>query len=97
MITKQYKIIMTVPLGKRYGTLAFTESDGAIKGTMSLFGKTEPIEGTLSNDGEVQFSGIFCTLIRNIPFKAVGTVAENEISLNVQGQRSRFKINGTEV
>ena len=55
MITRQYKIVMSVPLG------------------------------------------IFCTLIRNIPFKAVGTVAENKISLNVQGQRSHFRINGTEV
>lgn len=95
MITKQYKIVMSVPLGKRYGTLAFTENNGAIKGTMSLFGKTEPVEGTLSNDGKVELSGIFCTLIRNIPFKAVGTVAENKISLNVQGQRSHFRINGT--
>ena len=93
---RKFEIVMHAPLGKRRGTISFTECNGRIEGALVLFGNSEPFEGKIADEGTIEFSGKLATKLYTFSYKAEGTVSGNKLSLLVTGGRHCFEITGEE-
>ncbi len=94
---RKYNIVMKTPIGLRYGTMDACLADGRMTGTINLLGHSEPFDGMIGCDGNCKISGRLITLMRTIPYTAVGNVSRETIELLLEGERNRFKITGSAV
>ena len=77
---KVYDILMNTPIGKRKGELKAKIENGKLTGFLSLFGNTEPIEGTVDF-----LKGKFITLMKSVDFTADGTIDPDIVRLALKG------------
>lgn len=94
---RKYNIIMSVPLGNRYGTLAFTENDGNIIGILTILENQDTFMGTIGSDGALEFSGKIESLLRVIAYNAKGKITGSKIELHLSGTKDNFFITGEEI
>ncbi|MGM9647157.1 MAG: hypothetical protein ACI3YH_03380 [Eubacteriales bacterium] len=90
-----YDITLRTPLGKKKGELEAKIENGNLSGTLSLFGHSEPIEGTVDAAGNCFLKGKMITLMSSISFTASGTLNEKTLQLNVQGHGGHYVMVGT--
>lgn len=91
---KIYDILMHTPIGKRKGELKAKIENGKLIGFLTLFGNTEPIEGTVDESGKCSLKGKFITLIKSVDFTADGTINPDIIRLAVKGDCRCYEIMG---
>jgi len=82
---KVYDILMNTPLGKKKGELKAKIENGKLTGFLSLFGNTEPIEGTVDESGKCSLKGKFITLMKSVDFTADGTIDPDIVRLALKG------------
>lgn len=90
-----YDIRMCTPLGERCGKLRAQVQDGKLQGELSLLGKTQPIDGTVSADGLWEFQGKLITLLSTIDYRATGRRAGNTLRLSLEGNGQTYAVVGT--
>ena len=90
-----YDIRMHTPLGDRCGQMRVQVQDGRIWGEVSLLGRTQAIDGTVSADGHVEFQGTLVTLLNIIDYRATGMMNGNALLLSLEGQGQTFAVTGT--
>ncbi len=91
---KNYDILMNTPLGKKKGELKAKIENGKLTGFLSLFGNTEPIEGTVDEKGNCSLKGRFMTLMKSVDFTADGTIDLEALRLAVKGDCGYYEIMG---
>lgn len=96
MWNRQYNVTMQVPIGVRYGTMAVTADDGRVDGLLTIL-KTVPFHGVIREDGRCMLSGELITLMRTIPYEAVGRITENDLHLTLTGEQETFELSGSAV
>lgn len=92
---KLYDIQMLTPLGKRYGQMHVEERDGKLSGVLSLLGMSQPIDGTVLNDGTCEFCGCLITLKNTIEYRAKGMILPESLHFSLVGKGNRFDVTGT--
>lgn len=80
----KYRICLSVPLGKRDGTMLIHKSDGRITGWLEVLEKRNALSGVLSSDGQIELSGVLRTLLNTVHYTATGTVSGRRILLNLK-------------
>ncbi|MGN1319904.1 MAG: hypothetical protein ACI4U6_02175, partial [Acutalibacteraceae bacterium] len=55
----------------------------------------EPFNGTIDNFGNCKISGKIITLMRTIPFTAIGKLTASAVYLTIKGERNIFELSGT--
>lgn len=90
-----YDIRMHTPLGERYGKLRAQVENGKLQGELSLLGKTQPIDGTVSADGLWEFQGKLITLLSIIDYRATGRRAGNALQISLEGNGQTYAVVGT--
>ena len=77
----RYSLEMQTPLGLRRGELVLSKLGESLTGQLTMFLRTTPIfEGKLSGY-YVSFSGEMKTMIKDIRYKAEGSLRGNKISV----------------
>lgn len=84
MSEKRYRICLSVPLGRRDGTMLIHESDGKVDGWLDVMNQKNALSGALSVDGHIELSGVLRTLISTVQYTAMGTVSGRKILLNLK-------------
>ena len=90
-----YDIRMHTPLGDRCGQLRAQVQDGKLQGDLSLLGRTQPIDGTVSADGLWEFRGTLVTLLNIIDYRATGAMAGETLQLSLEGKGQTYMVTGT--
>lgn len=90
-----FDIEMHTPLGERYGQLRAQIQDGKLQGELSLLGKTQPIDGTVREDGLWEFHGKLITLLSSIDYRATGRRVGDTLQLSLEGNRQTYAVTGT--
>lgn len=94
MFEHEYQIQMYTQLGVRKGTMQLQMNHGQINGTMTILKQTEPLQGTMDENGVCHLSGRLVTLLNTIPFTAEGRITDKELELTLTGGTNRFRITG---
>ena len=95
MSDRLYDILMQTPLGKRSGTMQIRIADSRVSGMLAIMKHSEPFEGTVDAEGNCTIRGLLVTLLRRIPYTAVGTIRDGALRLSLTGERNTFEIRGT--
>lgn len=91
---KIYDVLMNTPLGQRKGVLKAKIENGKLTGFLSLFGHTEPIEGTVDENGNCSLRGKFITLMQSVDFAADGTIDCDTLRFAIKGDCGCYEIIG---
>ncbi len=94
---RKFEITMHAPLGKRHGSMRFTEKDGNISGMLELLGGKDSFKGTVAENGTIKFSGEITSRLHSFAYLAMGTITGSDMKLNVTGDRYSFRITGEEI
>lgn len=97
MKKRKYIITMNTPIGLRHGTILLILTDSCINGTLDLLEHSEPLYGSIDDNGNCKISGRLITLMRTIEYTAIGRITEKAIELSLRGERNIFKITGIAV
>ena len=89
-----YDVLLQTPLGKKKGELNAKIENGALNGFLSLLGHTEPVEGSVDENGNCTMNGKIVSLMRSIHFVANGTIDYNAIRLTVKGDAGHYEMIG---
>lgn len=84
MSERKYRICLSVPLGKRNGTMVIHESNGNVTGWLEVLEQKNMFSGMLFDDGQIELSGVLRTLLSTVPYTATGTVSGRQILLNLK-------------
>jgi hypothetical protein len=79
---RMYRVCLTVPLGKREGTMLLRETDGRVDGWITLMKKKNSLSGVLSGEGRLTLSGVIRTLVGTVNYTATGAVVGQKVFLN---------------
>ena len=91
---KIYDIILHTPLGKKAGELKAKIENGKLSGFLSVLGHTEPIEGTVDENGNCSVKGRLHSLMKSVDFTADGTIDYDALRLAVKADASYYEIMG---
>ena len=98
MTEKQYRICMSVPLGRRVGVMTVRESGGEVSGWFELMNHRNDFIGLLTDDGCLTLSGVLHTLISTIKYTAVGEIRGRELTLSLKtAAGAYYPISGEEL
>ncbi len=97
MSEKVYRVFMSTPLGKKYGTLATNIAGSDLSGHLDILAHSEPFAGTIDSKGNCAISGVFTTLMRRVPYKATGTLSDCSVHLMMQGERRTYELSGNRI
>lgn len=91
---KIYDVLLHTPMGKKKGELKAKIENGKLTGFLSLLGHTEPIHGTVDENGGCSLKGKFITLMKSVDFTADGTIDYDTLRLAVKGDCSYYEMMG---
>lgn len=80
----KYRICLTVPLGRRNGTMLLNQSNETFTGWLDVLGRKTAFSGTLLGNGQITLSGVLQTLVSTLPYTATGTVRGRRILLELK-------------
>lgn len=89
-----YDILLHTPLGKKRGELKAKIENGELNGFLSVLGHTEPIKGTVDENGNCSLKGKFVSLMKSVDFTADGTIDFDALRLAVKGDAGYYEIMG---
>lgn len=89
-----YQITMSVPLGERKGSMVVYEDQGILNGTLSILGRNELFLGTLKPNGKCEITGKLVSLLRTIPYRAIGKMNKEKIILYICSGQEKISIWG---
>lgn len=89
-----YDIFLHTPLGKKKGELKANIENGELNGFLSVLGHTEPINGTVDENGNCSLKGKFISLMKSVNFTAAGTISFDTLRLVLNGDAGCFEIMG---
>lgn len=93
-----YRICMSVPLGKRNGTMLLRRTGESIDGWLDVLEQRNTLSGFISSDGQVSLSGVLQTLLSTVPYTAAGTISGRKILLNLKTESGAYyPISGEEL
>lgn len=94
---RKFDITMHVPLGRRHGTLLYSEDNSAVSGILEILGNKSPFTGSLTDNGIVEFTGKIKSILHSFRYIARGRITGSHIKLDVIGSRYSFCITGEEI
>lgn len=94
MSERIYIVCLQTPLGKREGTLAVEKNGQTLNGWLDILKHREPFEGIVDADGNCRISGEFVTLMRRVPYTAIGQISGSSIQLDVKSEQNSFGLSG---
>ena len=80
----KYQVCLSVPLGKRSGTMLIHQSESRITGWLDILGNRNTFSGVCSKDGQMELSGMLQTLLSTIPYTAAGTAGNANLQLRLK-------------
>ena len=89
-----FRIIMHTSIGERHGTMTAEWESGSLEGVMHILGHEEPFCGYVDEEGNCRFEGRIISLMRTIPYAAVGKLNHNTLRLSLHGKDDDFEITG---
>ena len=92
---KSYDVFLHTPIGKRKGEMNIKIENGMLFGFLSLFGNTEPIEGTVDESGHCSVCGKFTTLMKSVMFQAKGRIHSDRLQLAMLCDSGSYQLEGT--
>lgn len=95
MTETNYKIFMHTHLGKKPGMMTINRNGNMLNGYLNILQHEEPFEGTIDQTGAAKLTGTYVTLMRTVPFVAVGKISGSAVHLQVQSERNVFELSGT--
>ncbi|MCD8342423.1 MAG: hypothetical protein LUC87_09810 [Clostridiales bacterium] len=90
----QYRVQVKMPTGVRKGTMELELGGPKLTGSLTILGRTEPVEGILNRDGSCTLRGRLRAMTREVVFSAVGRVDCQGLTLTVTSGRSTFQVTG---
>lgn len=92
--TYRYALEMTVPLGKRNGSLEIQILNQKVTGFLTMFTDTQRIARGICTRNEISFLGEMKALAESIPYRAEGTVSHKQIQLVFHTERGDYPAAG---
>jgi len=89
-----YNIALWTPLGIRNGTMDIQIHGKTADGVMHLLNRSEPFRGLIEEGGRCSFTGKLVTLMRTIPYRAVGQIQNGNVDLSLMGDKESFHLTG---
>lgn len=97
MRTKGFRVCLSVPLGRRSGTMVLREADGRVNGWWEVMVQRNTLSGTLSADGCLTLSGVLRTLVSTVPYTAEGTMDGSRLFLTLKtASGAYYSVSGEE-
>lgn len=90
-----YDITMQTPIGNRYGSMNVTVNQNHVDGILTILKKATPFDGSICEDGNCRISGQLITLMRTIPYDAVGRITKSSLWLILKGEQETFEVSGS--
>lgn len=90
----KYNIALRTPLGIRNGTMDIQIHGKKASGMMHILNGSEPFLGCIEDSGKCSFTGKLVTLMRTIPYQAIGTITKDNVELSLVGDRESFRLTG---
>ncbi len=95
MWSRLYDITMQTPIGNRYGSMNVTVNQNHVDGILTILKKATPFDGSICEDGNCRISGQLITLMRTIPYDAVGRITKSSLWLILKGEQETFEVSGS--
>lgn len=92
-----YHVVMETPLGPKRGDLHVRLAGSAIRGTLYILEREEPISGSLTGKGRCRLHGRIITRMRTLDYTAEGVLDSSHIALTIHEARNTFFVRGTAV
>ena len=89
-----YSIALHTPIGVRQGTMDVQIHGKKASGVMHLLNRSEPFLGHIEETGECKFTGRLVTLMRTIPYQAMGRITKDNVELSLVGETESFQLTG---
>ena len=75
---KVYDVVLETSVGKRIGTMDVNNDCDLISGVLHILKQAEPFTGKVDDAGKCRIQGNLSTLMRRIPYFAVGKITCKE-------------------
>lgn len=95
MWNRLYDVTMRTPIGDRYGSMNVTVNQNHVDGILTILKKATPFAGSICEDGSCRISGQLITLMRTIPYEAVGRITKSSLWLILRGEQETFEVSGS--
>ena len=92
---KSYDVSLHTPIGKRKGEMKVNIEDGKLIGFLTLFRNTEPLSGSIDENGECTLKGKFITLLKPVYFTATGKIHDEDLQLVLKCECGNYKMLGS--
>lgn len=92
MWNRSYDVIMRTPIGARHGTMSVTVDHSKINGMLHILKKANPFHGNINENGDCRIQGELTTLMRTIPYEAMGWITQEALALKLTGERESFEL-----
>lgn len=89
-----YLIALRTPIGVRKGRMDLQIHGKTASGVLHILSKSEPFLGFVDENGKCSFRGKLRTLMRSIPYQAVGRMTKDRIELSLVGDKESFHLSG---
>ena len=89
-----YSIALHTPIGVRQGTMDVQIHGRKASGMMHILNRSEPFLGCIEETGECKFTGRLVTLMRTIPYQAMGRITKDNVELSLVGEKESFQLTG---
>lgn len=94
MTRQSFRIVMKTPIGERCGTVTAEWEHGKLRGIMEILEHTNVFYGQIDETGNCRIEGEMVSLMRSIPYVAVGTISSLGLTLSLQEGRNTFEVVG---
>lgn len=94
MPKQSFRIVMKTSIGERCGTVTAEWEDEKLHGIMEILEHTNVFSGKIDKDGNCCIEGEMKSLVRIIPYVAVGNISSSGLYLSLQEGRNTFEVVG---
>lgn len=89
-----YDIRMETPLGRRRGNLELMVEENLLGGNLTMFTRTVPIRDGQITQGHISFSGDMRNPMKNMPYRAEGTIHGSSVTLQITTEQGTYPVSG---
>ena len=93
---RRYEIVLEGQLGERFGTLSWTESDGAVSGSFAILGFENPVSGRREG-ARLELVHQLRTAVSSLSCKTWAEVRGGELTGEVATRHSRMPLRGKQI